>query len=32
MGYINEAAFTALAMPLVKSGYGKNLLRNIPQK
>ena len=32
MGYINEADFTALAMPLVKSGYGKNLLRNIPQK
>jgi|TARA_B110000503_G_C7106225_1_gene396041 glucose-1-phosphate thymidylyltransferase len=32
MGFINEAAFTALAMPLIKSGYGKNLLRNIPQK
>lgn len=32
MGYINLAAFKALAQPLVKSGYGKNLLRNIPLK
>jgi len=29
MGYINLAAFKALAAPLLKSGYGKNLLRNI---
>ena len=26
MGYINEAQFRALATPLLKSGYGKNLL------
>lgn len=30
MGYIDLAAFKALAAPLLKSGYGKNLLRNIP--
>ena len=26
MGYINEPQFKALAQPLLKSGYGKNLL------
>lgn len=29
MGYITKAAFIALATPLEKSGYGKNLLRNL---
>ena len=26
MGYINEEQFKGLAQPLLKSGYGKNLL------
>jgi glucose-1-phosphate thymidylyltransferase len=26
MGYINKEQFKALAQPLLKSGYGKNLL------
>ena len=29
MGYISKDAFIALAKPLEKSGYGKNLLRNL---
>ena len=29
MGYISKDAFIALAKPLKKSGYGKNLLRNL---
>lgn len=30
MGYVDLEAFKALAQPLLKSGYGKNLLRNLP--
>lgn len=32
MGYISENAFTALAEPLLKSGYGKNLLGLLNKK
>ncbi|MDO6759738.1 glucose-1-phosphate thymidylyltransferase RfbA [Tamlana sp. 2_MG-2023] len=32
MGYITEAAFKALAEPLLKSGYGKNLLALLKNK
>lgn len=32
MGYINENQFKALAEPLLKSGYGKNLLGLLSQK
>ena len=32
MGYINEKQFKALAEPLLKSGYGKNLLGLLNQK
>ncbi|KAB1066511.1 glucose-1-phosphate thymidylyltransferase RfbA [Tamlana haliotis] len=32
MGYIDEAAFKALAKPLLKSGYGKNLLALLKNK
>jgi glucose-1-phosphate thymidylyltransferase len=32
MGYINEESFIKLAKPLLKSGYGKNLLRLINKK
>jgi glucose-1-phosphate thymidylyltransferase len=32
MGYINEESFVKLAQPLLKSGYGKNLLRLLNKK
>jgi glucose-1-phosphate thymidylyltransferase len=32
MGYISEASFVKLAQPLLKSGYGKNLLRLLNKK
>lgn len=32
MGYINESQFKALAKPLLKSGYGKNLLELLNKK
>ena len=32
MGYITESQFQALAEPLLKSGYGKNLLGLLKNK
>lgn len=32
MGYISETSFVKLAQPLLKSGYGKNLLRLLNKK
>jgi glucose-1-phosphate thymidylyltransferase len=32
MGFINEEQFKALAEPLLKSGYGKNLLGLLNKK
>jgi glucose-1-phosphate thymidylyltransferase len=32
MGYIDESQFKALAEPLLKSGYGKNLLGLLKKK
>ena len=32
MGFINESQFRALCEPLLKSGYGKNLLALVEKK